>query len=86
MLEDAGFHDVIAEDRTEQVTSLSEYSTNVDVLSSPTHFHPRFRSPDIFQFLRVLRRELAEVEKNKGAFLADFTQVTKLKHGETLAN
>jgi phosphoethanolamine N-methyltransferase len=43
MLEDAGFHDVIAEDRTEQ-------------------------------FLRVLRRELAEVEKNKDAFLADFTQ------------
>ncbi|PAN18305.1 hypothetical protein PAHAL_3G193400 [Panicum hallii] len=43
MLEDAGFHDVIAEDRTEQ-------------------------------FLSVLRRELAEVEKNKEAFLADFSQ------------
>uniref|UniRef100_A0A0A9E9S7 phosphoethanolamine N-methyltransferase n=1 Tax=Arundo donax TaxID=35708 RepID=A0A0A9E9S7_ARUDO len=37
------FHDVIAEDRTEQ-------------------------------FLSVLLRELAEFEKNKGAFLADFTQ------------
>ncbi|RCV16706.1 hypothetical protein SETIT_3G159500v2 [Setaria italica] len=43
MLEGAGFHDVIAEDRTEQ-------------------------------FLSVLRRELAEVEKNKDAFVADFTQ------------
>uniref|UniRef100_A0A0D3GAG2 phosphoethanolamine N-methyltransferase n=1 Tax=Oryza barthii TaxID=65489 RepID=A0A0D3GAG2_9ORYZ len=43
MLEDAGFHHVIAEDRTDQ-------------------------------FLRVLQRELAEVEKNKEAFLADFTQ------------
>ncbi|KAG2626003.1 hypothetical protein PVAP13_3KG279100 [Panicum virgatum] len=43
MLENAGFHDVIAEDRTEQ-------------------------------FLSVLRRELAEVEKNKEAFLADFSQ------------
>ncbi|KAK3134922.1 hypothetical protein QOZ80_5BG0412480 [Eleusine coracana subsp. coracana] len=43
MLEDAGFHDVIAEDRTEQ-------------------------------FLRVLARELTEVEKNKDAFLADFSQ------------
>ncbi|CAD6271349.1 unnamed protein product [Miscanthus lutarioriparius] len=43
MLKDAGFHDVIAEDRTEQ-------------------------------FLNVLRRELGEVEKNKEAFLADFTQ------------
>ena len=43
MLEDAGFHHVIAEDRTDQ-------------------------------FLRVLQRELAEVEKNKEAFMADFTQ------------
>ncbi|XP_062232050.1 phosphoethanolamine N-methyltransferase 1 [Phragmites australis] len=43
MLENAGFHDVIAEDRTEQ-------------------------------FLSVLRRELAEFEKNKDTFLADFTQ------------
>nr|CAB3460814.1 unnamed protein product [Digitaria exilis] len=43
MLKDAGFHDVIAEDRTEQ-------------------------------FLSVLRRELAEVEKNKEAFVADFSQ------------
>uniref|UniRef100_A0A0E0PQT4 phosphoethanolamine N-methyltransferase n=1 Tax=Oryza rufipogon TaxID=4529 RepID=A0A0E0PQT4_ORYRU len=43
MLEDAGFHHVIAEDRTDQ-------------------------------FLRVLQRGLAEVEKNKEAFLADFTQ------------
>uniref|UniRef100_A0A0E0L5B8 phosphoethanolamine N-methyltransferase n=1 Tax=Oryza punctata TaxID=4537 RepID=A0A0E0L5B8_ORYPU len=43
MLEDAGFHHVVAEDRTDQ-------------------------------FLRVLQRELAEVEKNKEAFLADFTQ------------
>ncbi|XP_006655550.1 LOW QUALITY PROTEIN: phosphoethanolamine N-methyltransferase 1-like [Oryza brachyantha] len=43
MLEDAGFHHVTAEDRTDQ-------------------------------FLRVLQRELAEVEKNKDAFLADFTQ------------
>jgi hypothetical protein len=57
-----------------------EYLTNVDLLF-PTH-----ASYDIFQFLRVLRRELAEVEKNKDAFLSDFTQVTKLKHGETLAN
>jgi hypothetical protein len=30
----------------------------------------------LFQFLRVLERELAETEKNKEAFLADFTQVT----------
>ena len=29
----------------------------------------------MFQFLRVLQRELAEVEKNKEAFMADFTQV-----------
>ncbi|KAL6609559.1 hypothetical protein ACP70R_039528 [Stipagrostis hirtigluma subsp. patula] len=43
MLENAGFHDVIAEDRTDQ-------------------------------FLSVLRRELAEVEKNKDAFVADFSQ------------
>lgn len=43
MLKDAGFHNVIAEDRTEQ-------------------------------FLNVLQRELGEVEKNKDAFLADFTQ------------
>ncbi|NP_001414863.1 phosphoethanolamine N-methyltransferase 1 isoform 2 [Triticum aestivum] len=43
MLEDAGFHDVVAEDRTDQ-------------------------------FLRVLERELGETEKNKEAFLADFTQ------------
>ncbi|KAL5231978.1 hypothetical protein ABZP36_030754 [Zizania latifolia] len=42
MLEDAGFHHVIAEDRTDQ-------------------------------FLSVLQRELSEVEKNKDAFLADFT-------------
>lgn len=27
------------------------------------------------QFLNVLQRELGEVEKNKDAFLADFTQV-----------
>ncbi|KAM3350737.1 hypothetical protein ACQJBY_023050 [Aegilops geniculata] len=43
MLQNAGFHDVIAEDRTDQ-------------------------------FLKVLQRELAEVEKNKDEFLADFGQ------------
>jgi len=36
-----------------------------------THFHMLL----FFQFLNVLRRELGEVEKNKEAFLADFTQV-----------
>uniref|UniRef100_A0A0D9V4H2 phosphoethanolamine N-methyltransferase n=1 Tax=Leersia perrieri TaxID=77586 RepID=A0A0D9V4H2_9ORYZ len=43
MLENAGFHDVIAEDRTDQ-------------------------------FLSVLQRELAEVEKNKNEFVSDFSQ------------
>ncbi|KAJ3670687.1 hypothetical protein LUZ60_008113 [Juncus effusus] len=43
MLEDAGFHDVVAEDRTNQ-------------------------------FLEVLQRELDEVEKNKEAFIHDFSQ------------
>lgn len=43
MLQNAGFHDVIAEDRSDQ-------------------------------FLKVLQRELAEVEKNKDEFLADFGQ------------
>nr|CDM83854.1 unnamed protein product [Triticum aestivum] len=43
MLQNAGFHDVIAEERTDQ-------------------------------FLKVLQRELAEVEKNKDEFLADFGQ------------
>ncbi|GJM93469.1 hypothetical protein PR202_ga10027 [Eleusine coracana subsp. coracana] len=43
MLKNAGFRDVIAEDRTDQ-------------------------------FLGILRRELAEFEKNKDSFLADFTQ------------
>lgn len=87
MLKDAGFHDVIAEDRTEQVISLSEnplvieqflslYITLVKYFRNQlchqyfTHFHILF-----FQFLNVLRRELGEVEKNKEAFLADFTQV-----------
>ncbi|KAJ3670686.1 hypothetical protein LUZ60_008112 [Juncus effusus] len=43
MLEDAGFHDVVAEDRTDQ-------------------------------FLSVLQRELDEVEKNKDAFIQDFSE------------
>ena len=43
MLENAGFHDVIAEDRTDQ-------------------------------FLDVLERELAKVEKNKNEFVSDFSQ------------
>ncbi|XP_040375994.1 phosphoethanolamine N-methyltransferase 1-like [Oryza brachyantha] len=43
MLENAGFHDVVAEDRTDQ-------------------------------FLNVLQRELAEVEKNKNEFVSDFSQ------------
>lgn len=43
MLKDAGFHEVIAEDRTDQ-------------------------------FLKVLHRELGTVEKEKDAFIADFSQ------------
>jgi phosphoethanolamine N-methyltransferase len=75
MLKNAGFHDVIAEDRTDQV-SLSNFSTVFDSSTKVFYYANQFTIP-IFQFLGVLRRELAEFEKNKDNFLSDFTQVVQ---------
>jgi hypothetical protein len=105
MLESAGFHDVIAEDRTEQVISsecplvveqllilfpvlscrigninssgwVSLILKNKNWENTLTSIVYSF-SYATFQFLSVLRRELAQVEKNKEAFVSDFSQVWK---------
>ncbi|KAG2242135.1 hypothetical protein Bca52824_096023 [Brassica carinata] len=66
MLKDAGFEDVIAEDRTDQVT-LPTYFCIMSADSNVNHF--------IFsQFVQVLRRELEKVEKEKEEFISDFSE------------
>lgn len=72
MLKDAGFEDVIAEDRTDQVT-LPTYFCIMSADSNVNHF--------IFsQFVQVLRRELEKVEKEKEEFISDFSEVKNISH------
>lgn len=73
MLKDAGSNDVIAEDRTDQVNESKVYIRfeNGELLVLTEFF--LFR---IIQFMKVLRRELERVEKEKEEFISDFSKVS----------
>lgn len=112
MLEESGFRDVVAEDRTDQVLSLtppvhdfhdsilldSSYNVKTSFVNSnlrslrycsgfTIHIHSMNVKTCNYvfvyffpQFLEVLQRELDVVEKDKDAFIHDFSEVlTMLK-------
>lgn len=71
MLKDAGFNDVIAEDRTEQVNESLLYT-----VWKPNDYVVITEFVLCIQFMQVLRRELESVEKEKEEFISDFSKVS----------
>lgn len=74
MIEAVGFHDVVAEDRTNQVSS-SQISLSLSLCYPLSTIMVLTVYVSIYQFLEVLQRELDMVEKDKDEFLQDFSEV-----------
>lgn len=76
MLKDAGFCEVIAEDRTEQVQISSALIHILSVGCFTIYIHKLIQVVfTMFQFIKVLQREMDAVEKNKDEFIQDFSEV-----------
>ena len=76
MLRDAGFEEVTADDRTDQVRNEMLFScSRFNLLRS---FIPKLSLCFflVLQFIAVLQRELNAVEKDKNEFISDFSEVS----------
>ena len=80
MLRDAGFIEVIAEDRTDQVgIHLHFFFFHLWVCYARYHVFLNLKQWFCCaQFLQVLQRELNAVETNKNEFVQDFSEVCVL--------
>ena len=77
MLRDAGFSKVIAEDRTEQVPTKPSLFFTYSIIDLQL-FNLKSVSVFLFQFLKVLQKELDTVEKEKNEFIQDFSEVSTM--------
>lgn len=77
MLRDAGFDEVVAVDRTDQViihfmfSLYLSYFCDTNIRASQAKIKFSF----VLQFMKVLQMELNAVEKDKKEFIEDFSEV-----------